>query len=240
MVKREEKSQRHTRLAFYFPTLPRRQKWIQCLREVVEAVRKVEMRFEVVSAARVDVVWPHYVTWQSANRLTKLAAAKDTTFRLLGEPQGILDEPVEAAGQKEAALTEVRTAKPETAKRRRLMRKTKSCRAASATATSRCPVASSRPAPPAAPSIPAATGEVIEKTVGATSSGAFDMATADIGKLLPLRLLLLKWEETCRQEGCISPYDMCWEKPLGKGAFGVVYPACLRGTGRQVAIKVFE
>ena len=33
-------------------------------------------------------------------------------------------------------------------------------------------------------------------------------------------------------------YDVNWDETLGKGSFGVVHPACVRGTERRVAVKV--
>ena len=69
-------------------------------------------------------------------------------------------------------------------------------------------------------------------------------ATADFGKCLPPCLLSLKLEEMVdhlkgvrRVEGPGS-YDVNWDETLGKGSFGVVHPACVRGTERRVAVKV--
>ena len=71
-------------------------------------------------------------------------------------------------------------------------------------------------------------------------------ATADVGKCLPPCLLPLKWDEMIdhltrdrRVEGP-GTYDVNWDETLGKGAYGVVHPACVRGTERRVAVKVME
>ena len=118
---REEKSKRYNRWAFYFPSGPGRPKWIRCLREVVEAGR-AELQIEEVSAFRIDVIWPHYVTYQSAKRLSQLAADKDTTFRILGDPQGIAGD-TDVAVSAETASAEGQPMQPEPSKRLRITRK---------------------------------------------------------------------------------------------------------------------
>ena len=82
------------------------------LREVAEAGR-VEMQIVEVSASRIDVVWPHYVTWNSVWRLTQKASQKGPTFRILGHPQGIVAEPDVAE-----SVVDPQTAPPASKKRR--------------------------------------------------------------------------------------------------------------------------
>ena len=101
MVGREEKAQRYCRWAFYFPSEPKRPKWIRILRQVVKD-GKAKLQIEEISICRVDVLWPHPVTWQSAWRLTQLAAGKDTTFNIMGDPKGIASD-THAAASADAA-----------------------------------------------------------------------------------------------------------------------------------------
>ena len=252
---RDEKAKRYNRWAFHFPSGPSRPKWIRCLREVVKAGR-AELQIEEVSASRIDVIWPHYVTWQSAWRLKQLAADKDTTFRILGEPKGIAGD-TEAAASADAACAKGQPMKPEPSKKRR--KTEKRSEAPSATAATTLPVAPSRTASVAAtasiaePTAPTASSWDAERPVVASSSsasgtaGAGMQATADIGKCLPPCLLPLKLEEMVdllkggrRVEGPGS-YDVNWDETLGKGSFGVVHPAWVRGvrgTERWVAVKV--
>ena len=112
MVGRVEKGRRYERWAFYLPSGPRLQKWKRCLREVVEAGR-VGVQIVEVSASRIDLIWPRPVTWDSAWRLTRLAGDRDSTFRILGDPQGIVGEPAAAESAKDEPMA------PEPAKKRK-------------------------------------------------------------------------------------------------------------------------
>ena len=83
MVRREERGIKYKRWALYLPSGPRLQRGKRCLQETVEAgYAKVQM--EEVSGTRVDLVWPHAVTWESARRVARLAAEKDSSFHILG------------------------------------------------------------------------------------------------------------------------------------------------------------
>ena len=87
----------------------------------------------------------------------------------------------------------------------------------------------------------------------AASSSALDIASAvvptppDCRNWLPPCVLPLKWEEMIGQLSQpkqaaqdSAAYDVEWEKPLGQGSFGVVYPGRVRGTEQRVAVKVLS
>ena len=103
MVGREEKRSKYERWALYLPSGPRLKRWKRCLRETVEAgYAKVQM--EEVSGTRVDLVWPHAVTWDSARRVMRLATKKDSSFHILGEPRPIVVESAASAPAKKRRL----------------------------------------------------------------------------------------------------------------------------------------
>ena len=196
MVRREDTGRKYERWALYLPSGPRLQRWKRCLRETVEAgYAKVQM--EEVSGTRVDLVWPHAVTWASAMRLTRLANQKDSSFHILGEPHGIVVESAASAS----------------AKKRRL--------------ASKQPEAASAPAASASSASAAASAEV------ASAAPQF----------LPACLLSVKWEKIVShsqsdrfvEDAC--KFKVSWDKPLGSGTFGKVYPGRVCGTQQLVAIK---
>ena len=44
-----------------------------------------------------------------------------------------------------------------------------------------------------------------------------------------------------RFEDDLVKYQVAWEKPLGRGTFGTVFPGMVRGVAQQaVAIKMFQ
>ena len=244
MVGRAEKAKKYHRWAFYFASGPRQQKWRQVLREVAEAGR-VDVQVVEVSACRVDVIYPNEVTWNTAWRLTQLAGQKDHTFRILGDPQGILDEPG-AAASAESPQT-----KDQPAKRHRFSVKRPEAASVAASAPmshrprwASLPGASVRAPSTLPPAFPNTAGPAADSLTAASSSGP---AVVELRDRLPPVLLSLKWEElmsdlkqaaSAAQQA--TTYEVDWATPLGQGSFGVVYPGCVRGTEQRVAVKVMS
>ena len=50
----------------------------------------------------------------------------------------------------------------------------------------------------------------------------------------------MKLEAVRRLEDAGFTYDVKWDKELGRGSFGVVHPANVRGTQREVAVKLMD
>ena len=121
MVGREEKAKKYVRWAFYLDGRGSKvSKWKHCLRDVAEGGR-VLLQIHEVSENRMDLEWPHPVTWNSAWRITNLATQLEPSFRILGDPRGI----VEASTAIESAPLEASA--PASHKRRRM-----SCKGADA------------------------------------------------------------------------------------------------------------
>ena len=242
MVGRAEKARKYCRWAFYIPSGPRQLTWRRVLREVAEASR-VGLQVVEVSACRLDVIYPHGVTWNSAWRLTQLAGQKDHTFRILGDPQGILDEPGAAASAESPQTTD------QQAKRHRFSSKRSEGAGAASAPRSVNPRWASLPgaslrAPSTLPPSFSNTAGPADSLTAASSSGP---AVVELRNWLPPVLLSLKWEEVMsdlkKAASAVQPaatYEVDWANPLGEGSFGVVYPGCIRGTEKRVAVKVMS
>ena len=248
MVGRAEKAKKYVRWAFYFAAGPRQQKGRDVLKAVAEA-GKVQLQVVEVSASRMDVTWPKAVTWNSAWRLSKLAAERDPDFCIIGDPHGILDEDESRAIESE----EKPTATPPLPKRVRRTGKTSVPPAAAVNpATPRPPLTPAR-----TPMVPAASSWTVSVQGTSTKPGAASSWTVSVQGnpttpgaasslcWLPPCLMPLKWEEMLDQLSQSkhavqdsAAYDVEWETPLGEGSFGVVYPGRVRGTEQRVAVKV--
>ena len=208
---------------------------------------KVKLKIKEVSASRIDVIYPHEVTWNSAWRLGQLASRKDPTFRILGDPQGIMDEP----GATESDTPDSTQMEPPPSKKQR-WKVGAMCGAESAQST----------ALPSSVAWPKALGGVVsvqqsspqEKERASATAGSNSRANASTGVAasadmppgLPLHLLPLKWEDMNHHlsqpnvavEDSLA-YDVDWENRLDKGSFGEVFPARGRDTNERVVVKVF-
>ena len=234
MVGREEKAKRYVRWAFYLDGRGSKvSKWKRCLRDVAEGGR-VLLQIHEVSENRMDLEWPHPVTWNSAWRITNLATQLEPSFRILGDPRGI----VEAATAIESAPLEASA--PASHKRRRM-----SCKGADA-ATPTTMLMNPAPLTPRAVSAP-------DAAAAASSSGIAPVQrvptpeSAEALAQLPTCLLPMKWEEMqyelTRKNNVVrdsKAYEVNWAEPLGEGAYGVVYAGRAHATQQEVAVKVLK
>ena len=228
MVRRADKGTRFERWAIYFPAGRRTGSNKKCLGNVVAAGRaKVQM--EDVSDVRVDLVWPRAVTFDSAWRLCMQASQRDSNFEVLGEPQGIAAENESAAAASAAAGSAA-------------------AGAGSAALASAAPAAGMAPAEDQAHAKDLAPAKkrkrrLIGKTSPARVTGK---RTPAASALLPACLLSLKWEKILcllRSDRYVEnapQTEVFWDKLLGKGTFGKVYPGRVRCTQQPVAVKMLK
>ena len=87
MPRRDRNAKKFRRWVFYFARDSRLAARKKVLNDIVKGMRrKLEIRG---SDQRVEVVWPHNVTYDAAVRVLSLATAKDSSFKICGSPTGM-------------------------------------------------------------------------------------------------------------------------------------------------------
>ena len=231
MVRRADKGTRFERWAIYFPAGRRTRSCKKCLGKVV-AAGKAKVQMEDVSDARVDLVWPRAVTFDSAWRLCMQASQKDSNFEVLGQPQGIAAENESAAAASAAAGSAA-------------------AGAGSAALASAAPAAGMAPAEDHAHAADLAPAKKRQRRVRLSNKTSPARATGKrrtpaARALLPACLLTLKWEKILlllKSDSFVEnapQTEVFWNKLLGKGSFGKVYLGRVRCTQQPVAVKMMK
>ena len=216
MVRRDQKQAKFSTWCIYFPNKPQLRTWKRILREVVESGR-AKLTFREVSKCRVEVVWLHPVTWDSAARLVRLARQQIASFEILGDPTGLADDVEMAADEAASAPTPANEAA--SAPTPAMVVSGLSTRSASdshGVPKDDEPDAVAEPAQ-APPLLP---------------SPALSLKSEQIC----IRLQLHHHFADDRNN-----YKVVWEKSLGNGSFGTIYEGIACGLANQpVAIKIFR